>query len=478
MQITQENTGNLTATIRIELDKADYTGKVEEKLKSYRKKMKMPGFREGKVPLGVVNKMYGKAILAEEINTIISEALTNYLTDNEIKTIASPLPNREKQEMIDFDTQESFSFWFDLGLRPEINPELEALEPFEKFEIEPDEEKVEDYLQHILKRYGNLEEQDTIMAESVVQCDIAQLDPDGELLEDGITAEGSISIEKISSEDLRNQFIGNGTGTKVVMNPMAAFDHNVAEVSSLLNIQRDELPEPMGDFSFTVKTIKNLVPATLNEELMKEVFSSDEITTEEAFMDRIRKDIKDSYNHQAEQWFIGKAFDAVISGQEIELPDDFLKRWLMESDEEGKLTAMDLEEGYESYRDHLKFTLIRNSLMQKYEITLQQDDLVKYVGKVLNLIAEGEEPDEQKMATINRVIEGILSDEKQSEKIQERIIEQKLSDVILEKAPSVQKTITSLAFDAMIKQEDEERKKEEIAAGEQAPEQQAEGQSE
>jgi len=154
MNITQESTGNLTATVKIELVKEDYQEKVNTVLKDYQRKASMPGFRPGKVPMGMVKKMYGKAVLAEEINTIISDNLNNYLTDNKIKTIGHPIPNEDRQQMIDFDKQDTFDFFFDIGLQPEVEVEISDKVKMDYFKIRVDDKSVNKYLDDLRMRNG------------------------------------------------------------------------------------------------------------------------------------------------------------------------------------------------------------------------------------------------------------------------------------------------------------------------------------
>ena len=158
MNITQESTGELTATIKIELVKEDYENQVSKVLKDYQRSASMPGFRPGKVPMGMIKKMYGKAVLAEEINKIISENLNNYLTENEVKSLGHPLPNEEKQQMIDFDANESFDFFFDIGLQPEISTELSDKIKVDYHKIKIDDKLLDKNIEDLRMKYGKAPE--------------------------------------------------------------------------------------------------------------------------------------------------------------------------------------------------------------------------------------------------------------------------------------------------------------------------------
>jgi trigger factor len=449
MQITSETTGNLTATICIEIGKKDYAPRLDEKLKEYRKKVKMPGFREGKVPLGMVNKMYGKAILADEMNQIISEALANYLDEQKIETLASPLPNREKQEMIDFDIQEQFSFWFDIALRPEVNIQLESLQGIKRYQVEPEDAKTEDYLAYILKRHGSIVPTDVVDEDSMINCDLAQI-PEGADWsgEPNVVTDKIVSIASIKNEEIKAKFLGAKEDEAIEANPMEAFE-NLAEVSSLLNIKREDLPENPGNYTFLIREIRKVAPAELTEELYQSVFPNDGIETQEAFRDRIAKDIRDSYAQHAETMMINSALDALIQGTQIELPDDFLKRWLLHNDEEGTMTRENVEEGYEEYANQLRTALIRSVLFETYDIRVTEEDMYNKVKNLLNMDDADEGSSEMNRMRLAGVMESVMKDKKQRENLSERILQDKLGLVMIEKVPCETIVVDCATFDQL-----------------------------
>ncbi|MFO7723000.1 MAG: trigger factor [Bacteroidales bacterium] len=452
MNITQESTGALTATVCIEVEKADYASRVEEKLRDYRKKVKMPGFREGKVPMGVVHKMYGKAILADEINNMISDALQNHLEENDIRTIASPLPNRDKQRPIDFDHDEQFSFYFDIALRPEVSLNLEKTEGIKRYEIEPAAHEVEDYINHIRKSYGSFEDAELAGPEDLVYCEIDEVNDSGEQFNGGIHAHGHLMIEKIVNEEIRNQFVGAGKEKVIRMNPMDAFG-NEAEVAALLNMQANDLPHPLNQFDFRITNIRKHVPAQVDEKLLSEVFPSDNLTSEEELRERVRKDVSATYAKQAETKMYNDTLDALLRDTAITLPDDFLKRWLMESGEEGRVTSLeDIENHYEDYANQLRIALLRSQIIDDNQIDVKEDDYYTFIYKALGMdTPEDEAIDEQRKMTVQSIMQNIRKDRKQAEQIADRIIEEKISSLISETVPYTRETISSEEFKSLIK---------------------------
>ena len=448
MNITQESTGALTATVTINIEKPDYLPLLEEKLREYRKKMKMPGFREGKVPLGVVNKMYGKAVLAEVINTLISDNLQKHMDESKLETLASPLPNREKQEPIDFDMQESFSFSFDIALRPEIHTNFSTLEGIVKYEVQADEKSVEDYLQHILKQYGTMEETEEVAMGDMLHCEIDEVNDAGERFEGGIHSHGHVVIDRIKDEDIRNQFIGSAKGKVIRMNPMTAFD-NQTEVAALLGVKTDELQEPLNMFDFEITKIERKLPAAIDEKLLAEVFPDDHLTSEEDLRNRIRRDITESYSKEAETRMFSDAFEKLLEQSAIELPDEFMKRWLQENEEGEKSTPEEIEAHYDDYARQLRYALVRNHIVIENDLRVTAEDLEIYVASVLRMPEPDQQSQEQK-EMVKRLTGTLIQDKKQFDKISDRIMEDKIARVILSQVPYASQEITLEEFNKLV----------------------------
>lgn len=451
MNISQESTGLLTTTVCIEVDKSDYQPKVDDKLREYRRKVKMPGFREGKVPVGVVNKMYGKAILVDEINNLISEALENYLNEQDIQTLASPLPNRDKQEQIDFDTQETFSFYFDLALRPEVKIDLGALKKIRLYEIESDESKVDEYIAHIRKSFGKFEETDIVEESSLVSCDIVEINDAGEEFTGCISTSSVIAVDKISDKDIKEQFVGAQAGAVIVMNPLDAFG-NKTEVAAMLNMKPEELQEPLNRFNFKINSIRRLVPADIDEKLLAEVFPRENLQSEEELRERVRKDITASYEREAQTLMFNDTLEALLEATNVALPDEFLRRWLLEADDKGDTTQDDIDKNYDTYAQQLKTALIRNQLIVDHDIKVEEDDFYSYIFRMMGIDHSAAELDEARKMSVQHIIDNISKDKKQMERVQERIMEEKVAQLMMETVPYTKENITADAFSELVKE--------------------------
>ena len=291
MNVTQESTGDLTAVVKIELVKEDYESQVITVLKDYQRKASMPGFRPGKVPMGLVKKMYGKAAIAEEVNKVISDSLHNYMTENDIKTLGHPLPNEDRQKMIDFDTQETFDFYFDIAIQPEVNIELSDKIKMDYIKIKVDDASIDKYIDDLRKKNGKPVNSEKSEEDDILRGKIVELDEDGKIKEGGIENETSFGIDLIKSKTIKKKFIGKGAGDKIIFNPLKASE-NATEVASILGIDSKAAEEIKGDFEFIIETVTRFEPAEVNEEFYAGVFPGETFKEEKDFRDKLGKELE------------------------------------------------------------------------------------------------------------------------------------------------------------------------------------------
>ena len=192
MNITRENIDDLNAVLKVKIEKADYEDKVETVLKDYRKKATIKGFRPGMVPIGLVKKMYGRAVQIEEINKAVTENIQKYITDEKLEILGDPLPITDEQDKIDFETQEEFTFTFELGLSPVVELKLSKKNKVSQYEIIIDEKMKNDYLENYTRRYGELRKAEITEEKDVVKGKIEAIDDAGNILTDGPSCRGNL----------------------------------------------------------------------------------------------------------------------------------------------------------------------------------------------------------------------------------------------------------------------------------------------
>ncbi len=446
MLITKENTGNLTATLKIEIVEDDYSEKVEKQLQDYRKKANLPGFRVGKVPMGIVKKMYEKAIIGEEVNKMLSEKIGEYLTEEKLDIIGNPLPNLEKTGTIDLDTMKDFTYFFDVGMQPEVNITLDDSIEVDYFKIKVEDEKVDEYIADLVKRNGTTVDVDTVEEDDLMKCDFAQLDEEGNILEGGIQNSASLSLDEVKLKTIKKKFIGKKIGAVVKFDPMHAIK-NATDVAAMLNIEKDVAQELKGEFATTITAITRRQNAELNEELFNKVYPQDEIKSEEELRERVMKDVAVSYSSESDRHFVNNCIDAVIAMANFELPKDFLKRWIMETNEED-ITEEQLEGQMESFIKSMRWNLIETKLAKDFPaLNVSQDDIKDHIK---TLFLNGQQETEETTERINMIADNLMSNKEQVKSIFDHIFEQRLISTFKENVKINEKELSYDEFVEMI----------------------------
>ncbi len=381
MNISKENIDDLNAVLKLTVEKEDYESRVDEVLKDYRKKANMPGFRPGKVPFGMIKKMYGKHVLAEQVNKIVSEEISKYLSESKLNILGEPLPS-DNQETIDFETQENFQFNFDIAMSPEFEVKLSKREKLPYYTIEVTDEMLEQQVKQATSRFGTSEKVDEATEESMIKGDFAQLDQDGNVIEDGIKTEDTVlSATSIKNEDAKAKLNGVKVDETVVLNPKTTFE-DATQVSYMLKVSAEEAEQIDGDFQFTVKEITNYISAELNQELFDQVLGKDVAKTEEEFTAKIKEDLEKTLAYESEYKFSLDAKEKLMKKIEIALPEAFLKRWILTiNHDKEEITPESVENDMPKYLDDLRWQLIKNEILKTNEIKVEEADVLEVAKK-------------------------------------------------------------------------------------------------
>ena len=372
MNITRTNIDDLNAVLKLSIEKSDYENTVKETLKDYRKKANMPGFRKGMVPAGLIKKMYGKAVLAEEINKILGSELNRYINEEKLQILGEPLPNETEQKPIDFSHDENFEFVFDLGLSPIIDIDFRKAGIFPLYEIEIEEEMVNNQVEAFQNRFGtNVDAEESAEKDSLIGS-LKQLDDNGDILEGGIQVEkAQVSISMVKE---KSELLGRKVGDVIKLNPKTAFEDDV-HLKQLLKIDETQVAELTSDFELTVSKITTFVPAELNEEMFKKALGPETIvTTIEQFREKIKEDVSVNLGYSAEYRFLVDTKEILTKYLALKLPEEFLKRWLVYSND--KITREQIDEEFSHFIKDLEWTLIRNRLAKDNGIRVQEADII------------------------------------------------------------------------------------------------------
>lgn len=427
MNITKEDTGELIATVKIEVTEDDYRDPVNKTLKDYQRKANMPGFRPGKVPFGVINKMYGKGVLAEEVNKILSDSLAKYITDNKIEILGNPLPNTEKNKKIDFENQTEFEFYFDIGISPQFDLNLSDKIKIDYYKIKVDDTVVDKYLNDLCKRYGKVTNTDKADEGDVVYGEILQLDDSGNILEKGINNKTSIGLDYIKLKTVKNKFIGLKKGDKVVFNPLKA-TKSAIDTSTMLGISKEEAEKLDNDFQFTVEEISRVTPAEINKELFDKVYPHDNIKDEKQLREKIKNDAIISFAAESERQFMNNTTKKLIEVSEIKLPDEFMKRWLLESNKD-KITKEQLDAQYDNYSETFKWQLIENKILTDHKIEVKEEDIKNHIREYFIHQMPQTEKNKEAEIKLNEIVNSIMQNKEEVKKIYDRLLEKRLLDL-------------------------------------------------
>ena len=428
MNIVRKDIDQNNAILTLSIEKADYTEKVEKTLRDYRKKANIPGFRPGMVPAGLVKKMYGKAVTADEINKMVSDELYKYISDNKINMLGEPLPNETEQKEINFDTQEDFEFCFDLGLAPEFEVELTKKDKIKFYNITVSAEMIDNQVKSYQQRYGKYIQEETVEEKDMVKGELLEL-ANGKVNEKGIKLSDAVLTPAYMKDEAQKAiFVAAAKGAVVTFNPAKAFD-NDAELASLLKVSKDEVKDITSDFQFTIESITRYHEAEMNTELFDKVYGEGVVTTEEEFRAKIKENIQENLTDDSDYKFGIDAREVVLEKYDsLTFPDAFLKRWVLATNK--NITPETLEEDYPKMIADLKWQLIKDKIAKANDIKIEAEDVNGYAKKM----AKAQFAQYGMIGMDDEILENyakdILKKEETAKGIIERVVENKVFEAI------------------------------------------------
>ena len=376
MNVSLQNIDKVSALLTVKLEKADYQEQVDKSLKSFRQKAQIPGFRKGMVPMSLVKKMYGKSVVAEEVNKLLSDKVYGYIKDNDLNILGEPLPNEDKQPEIDFDTMEDFEFLFDIALAPEMKAELSAADKIDYYTIEATDEMVNTQVKSYTQRNGKYEQVAAYEDKDMLKGLIAELDENGNTKEGGIQVEGATLMPAYMKNDEQKAiFAGAKVNDVLVFNPSVAFDGHAAELASLLKMEKEAVAEMKSNFSFQVEEITRFVEGELNQEIFDQVFGEGAVTSEEEFIAKVKESIAATFVADSDYKFLIDVRKALVEkAGKLEFPDALLKRIMLLNNKEKGESFVD--ENYDKSIEELTWHLIKEQLVKENDVKVEQDDVI------------------------------------------------------------------------------------------------------
>ena len=451
MNISFENPDKINGVLKITIEKDDYQGEVDKTLKNYRKQANIPGFRQGQAPIGMIKRQFGMQVKMDVINKILGEKLNGYIIDNKIAMLGNPLPNEAQVEQ-DLEKDGPFEFIFDIAVAPEINIEINGNDEIDHYSIEVDDKLVDQQVDMFRSRaghYDKVEEYDAAQND-MLKGDLRELDADGNAKEDGIVVEQAVLMpEYIKVEDQKSLFDGAKLGSVITFNPKKAYPESNAEIKSLLKISDEQAEGLTSDFTFLVTEISRFVKAEVNQELFDQVFGEGNVNDEADFRQKVAESIKTQFSNDEEFKFmldIRKYAEDKVG--EVAFPDELLKR-VMKSNNQDKDDKF-IEDNYAASIKELKWSLIKNELMEANELKVEKEDVVKVVKDIARMqfaqYGMSNVPEEY----LDNYVDKIMKEEKNLESYVERASDVKLAEALKKVVKLNEKTVSLDEFNKIM----------------------------
>lgn len=373
MNVTLDRIDNVNGVITLSIEEKDYQEKVKKELKQIGMKHPLPGFRPGHVPASLLQKKYGKDVLVEVVNREIYDNLVNYIQENKLNILGEPIISNAEE--VNFDTMKDFSFKFEVGFAPEVSLKLDNTVTVPYYNIEVDQKMVDQQNEMLCKRFGKQVKGEQVDATALVKGSMVELDENGAAKENGLNVESTIvAPQYFKSEDEKAKFADKKLGDEIVFNPWATCEGNLGELSSMMNVDREQA-DIKSDFKLTVNEILVNQPAELNQELFDAVFVKDSCKNEEEYFAKLKEMIAGQLVNDSNFRFTVDA-EKVLREQvgTLELPTEFLKKWLVRQD--NKYTAENIDEEFTKMVPQLEWQLIKEQAAKQLDVKVNDDDLL------------------------------------------------------------------------------------------------------
>jgi trigger factor len=426
MIVVKENVDALNADLIVKISREDYANKVKNGLEKYRKTAKIPGFRPGNVPMGIIEKQYGKALLAEELNKLANEGIYNFITENKIDILGNPIPKENAETKGDFNAPSDFEFTFEIGLSPSIDLSKAMNGRYDYTTIRVDEKIINQQIDDLRRRYGKLISSEIAGEKDMLLGTFQEINADESIRAEGIVNSTTISLEFLKNPAVSEMLVGKKVNDTFKLAP-SLVAKDTKDLASILSISEEAAKDVSENFTFTITEIKQMAMADLNEELYAKLFQEGEVDSEETLRLRVKKDMEQLFSKDADKLLTRSVFNSIMEQTTIEFPAAFLKRWIRMTNEK-PVTEEDIDLEFDAYLKSLKWQLIQTKIFKDNNIKLDQQEVIAHTKNLLigNYAQYGiPAPDDNElMETVIR----LLKDKEQANGIYDQLAELKLTD--------------------------------------------------
>lgn len=430
MNITKEQIDDLNAVVKVAITKDDYQDKVDTILKDYKKQANIPGFRKGQVPMGLIKKQYGKAVLVDEVNKLIQDNLNKYLTEEKLDVLGNPLP--KQQDGFDWDT-EDFAFEFELGLAPNFEVPLKTKKAITHYKIVADKKMIDEQIERIQKQYGKLISKSEIGKKDEITGSFVNE-------EEEIEHKTTLELDTLKNKKAIEALLGKKVGDTVILNTKGLFKEDAMLVSQL-GISQEKSEKLKIDVTFSIDEVNEREPAKLDQELFDKLFGKDGVTSTKELKDRIKEDSEKQFEQQSDQKLLNDVTEYFIENTKFDLPSGFLTKWIQMTGE-NPLTEEQASEEYAKSEKGLRYQLIEGKIINSNGLQVQFDELKEFAkGFIKSQMAQYGQMDPQE-EELDNIAARVLGNQDEVKRLSEQLMSQKLMNLYKEKANLKEKEVT------------------------------------
>lgn len=445
MNVTFEKKDNLNGTISVNVSTTDYAPEMDKKINEYRKKANIPGFRPGMAPKSMIEKMFGTSMLLEAVNAAASKGLFDYIDENKLNILGQPVLNDESK-IDELAKDKDYTFKFDIGLAPEFTLNVSEKDVFTKYQVAIDDKMIDEEVDRLRKRFGNLTDVETAGDNDVVYTIMTELGDNGEVLEGGVHSDSTpILTSTIKSDSVKSLFIGAEKGKEFTVNIFELFNNDESEISHALNVNKQTVADIGANFKVVVKEIKRNETAEINQEFFDKAYGAGVVSSEAELREKIKAELESYFGGQADHLIEHEMMDTVVAKQQIELPDAFLKRWLIDRHPD-KFNAENVDQNYVHEANYLRNHLFEEKILAENNVKVEEADIkqaaINYTKNMFGAYGNSGISDEM----LESIVEPSLKKEDYRSRMINIAVSNKVREILKAKVTIETKTVTSEEF--------------------------------
>jgi trigger factor len=427
MDVSVKQIDTLNAVLTVKISNEDYKTPYESSLKNHRKKMQLPGFRKGHVPTNIIKKKYGPSILAEEIDKILNKSIYNHITENKLNILGNPLPIEDEKIKVDWSQPSDFEFKYELGLAPEILPDLPGRLKYTKYQPKINEALIDKQVDDFARRYGKLTSVEKAGERDMIMANFKELDQSGNVVVEGFNQSSTVSLEFITDKKSKKKLTGCKPTDAYQLDPKK-ISRGEADMAAMLGIDKEKAKHYINDVLMTVNEVKTLEPANIDIVLFDKIYGAGEAKNEEEFRAKVNEDLNKMFTADVDRLLKDEISKNLIKKLKIKLPDNFLKKWILSSNKEAK--KEDIEKEYDRYAEGLKWQLIENFIINDQKLKVDGEELLNFTMELMGnqyvqygmMIPEENE--------LKKTAQKVLSNNDEARKINDMIYDKKVMEYL------------------------------------------------